>query len=327
MPLIWRGLGIAVPIIFFITGWIVSFWFGEGETTLGNSSFIGWTAMYSGIVILLLGLAMLGAGGGEDGEPKKKHDFFYLPIFVWGLLLGALSLYLLVFTGKAATPDEPVVENQEVVVPAPTTRMVNLYNPTDAILTYIVADENGEGLISRKKVEPNSFQKLELEKGTYLFSAYNEDKKTTLSLPATKEIAADEKKYKMHKDDEGSFYQRILNPMTKENDDYDGAWLILDGETQMIVAEISDVCNAEVTTEDVEGMDWEAAIFETFEGNDLAEPMFKQYKKDHLIKMIEPGDKIPSEKAENEVYYMLIPFDGQGEAADAVKRAVLEARF
>lgn len=326
MPLIWRGLGIVVPIVFFVTGWIVSYWFGEGEATLGNSSYIGWTALYSGIVILLLGLIAL-ASGGEEGEPKKKHDFFYLPVFVWGLLLGALSLYMLVFTGKAATPDDVVEDDTEIVVPVPTTRIVNLYNTSDEDLIYIIADETADGLISKEKVEPNSIKTKELKAGTYIFTAYNADKETTLPSVSSKEDAADEKKYKMFEDEEGKFYQRILNPMTKETDDYDEAWLMLDGKTQLLVVEITDICKPGITKEDIEAINWEDQIFETHAGNGLIEPMYNQFKKDFQIKFVVPSDVIPSEIAADEAYFLLMPYDGEGDIGTAIKEDVIMRRF
>ena len=56
----------------------------------------------------------------------------------------------------------------------------------------------GKGLISRGKVNPNTYKKYELKKGTYMFAAYDANKEKTLSMPATREIAADEKKYTKH---------------------------------------------------------------------------------------------------------------------------------
>ncbi|MBU0487152.1 MAG: hypothetical protein KKA07_08805 [Bacteroidetes bacterium] len=45
MAFIWRGFGLIVPILFFVTAWIVSYLFDKGDTTLGNPDFIGWTAL------------------------------------------------------------------------------------------------------------------------------------------------------------------------------------------------------------------------------------------------------------------------------------------
>jgi len=98
--MIWRGAGIAVPIIFFICGWIVSYWFED--TRLGNPDFMGWTSFYAGIVTLLAGVVILGMGS----EPKKlepgevpvrvRHDFFWIPVLIWGVILLGLSIYLLI---------------------------------------------------------------------------------------------------------------------------------------------------------------------------------------------------------------------------------------
>ena len=52
MVIIYRGLGILVPIVLFIVGWIVSFWYKD--TRIGNPDFMGWTLFYTAIVCLLL---------------------------------------------------------------------------------------------------------------------------------------------------------------------------------------------------------------------------------------------------------------------------------
>jgi hypothetical protein len=329
MPLIWRGLGIVVPIIFFITAWIVSYWYDSGETTLGNSSYIGWTALFAGIVVLLIGLGLMGGSSDEEDGPRKKHDFFYLPVFAWGLLLGALSLYLLVFAGKPATEDATTSDSENSVVEEviPTTRMVNFYNPTSEILTYIVADDVGDGLISREKVEPMSFKSLELKKGTYLFTAFNGAKETTLLLPPDKEIASDTTKYTMHKDDKGPFFQRILNPATKETDDYDAAWLVLNGTQDMLLLNVTAVCNESITKEDIFAINWEDEIQERYDARDLIEPLFKQFKKGMQIKVVEPGQKIPSKIAEDEVYYFLTSDPKTDLISGDLAKAVSDARF
>jgi hypothetical protein len=333
--IIWRGLGILVPIVFVITGLLVSWISGDPDTRLGNPSFLGWTALFSGIVIFLLGLGLAGGGDDKDeqGNPiKKKHDFFWIPVFVWGLVLGLSSIYFLGFAQKGDPASTPVASNDssQVSPPAaevatPSTRVVNFYNPTKDTLTYIVADEKGKGLIDKKKVAPNSYLSAELGKGDYLFSAYK-GKDATLNLPA-EEFAGDESKYVLLKDDKGSFYQRILNPGTPENDDYDEAWLVLDGKTQLLLVNVSTACDPEVTKADVQGAKWAGSIQEEYDPRDLVEPLYKKFLKDEFIKVVGPGQKLPTEIKENEVYYLLVPYAGKGDKNAAIVNAVVAARF
>lgn len=324
-------MGIAVPIVFFITGLIVSWVSGDPDTRIGNPRFIGWTSLFSGIVIFLLGLALLGGGTDEQGNAvKKKHDFFWIPVFVWGLLLGGLSVYLLAFKGKAS-PAETTTSTDSVATPpvvkekTPTTRVVNFFNPTQDTLTYIVADETGDGLIEKKKVAPHSYVSTELSKGDYLFSAFK-GKQATLSLPP-KELAGDASKYVLHEDKQGKFYQRILNPKTREDDDYDEAWLVLDGKTGFLLVNVSTACDPAVTQADVKGANWAGSIQEEHAGNDLVEPLYKKFLKDEFIKVVGPGQPLPTEIAENEVYYLLVPYTGKGDKNAAIIQAVLAARF
>ena len=80
--LIWKGFGIIVPIIFFITGWICSYFFED--TRLGNFAYIGTIMLFSALPVGLIGLGM--SQPDEDGTPAKQHSFFFLPVAWWGLI-------------------------------------------------------------------------------------------------------------------------------------------------------------------------------------------------------------------------------------------------
>ncbi len=88
--LIWNGFGIIVPIIFFIVGWIASYFFDD--LTLGNTSYIATIMLFSALPVGLIGLGM--AQPSEDGTPAKNHSFFFIPVQWWGLLflVGGLVL-------------------------------------------------------------------------------------------------------------------------------------------------------------------------------------------------------------------------------------------
>ncbi len=79
--LIWKGAGIAVPIIFFITGWICSYFFED--TRLGNMSYVGTTMLFSALPVLLIGL---GLSQPDENGVKRSHSFFFLPVALWGVI-------------------------------------------------------------------------------------------------------------------------------------------------------------------------------------------------------------------------------------------------
>jgi hypothetical protein len=91
MVLIWQRSGIAIPIVFFICGWIVSNWFED--TRLGNTSFMGWTLFYTAIVTSVHALVV--AGAKEEGDNGGRHSFFWIPVGFWPFILGGLSWYLI----------------------------------------------------------------------------------------------------------------------------------------------------------------------------------------------------------------------------------------
>jgi hypothetical protein len=329
--LVWRGMGIAVPIIVFLTGLLVSWISGDPDTRIGNPSFMGWTSLFSGIVILLLGLALLGSSEDENGNKvKKKHDFFWIPVFVWGIALALLSIYLLVFQAKGSPATTSAVgsadSTTQVSEKLPTTRTVNFFNPTKDTLGFIIADDTKDGLIESTMVPPLSFASRTLEKGTYMFVGIDNKGGNTLILP-DREFAGDKKKYRMHEDEKGSFYQRIVNPATKQTDDYDEAWISLDGKSDLLVVNVTTACDPEVTESAVKGADWAGSIQEENDARDMMEPMFLKFLPDETITVVAPGEKLPTEVAENEVIYLLVPYAGKGDKNAVIAKAVVAARF
>lgn len=329
MAIVWRGLGIIVPIIFFVVSWIISFFFDGTKTKILEADFLSWTALISGLLIALIGLGLKAQPTEEeekympnaDRKPKSKHDFFFIPVLYWGIGLIGLSIYLF-FSIKTPSTDTSDYETIEIVS-SPSTRIVNFYNPSLDTLIYIVADDSNEGLIERKKVAPGSYNTLELESRSYLFSAFNLDFVTTLSLPA-KKYASDKSKYVRIKDDDGDFYQRKLNAMTTNKDDYDEAWLVLDGTHNLALVDISDICNKHTDIDDIKDIKWSREIYETYDAQDLIEPLYEKSNRNKKVTVLYPGKRIPKRIKEKEKIYILIPFVGDSIEDSLIIESIIE---
>lgn len=319
MVFIWRGIGLAVPIIFFGAAWVVSFWYPDGATKLGNLPYIGWSSLYAGILLLLIGLATFGAKD-ENSEVKKKHDFMFIPIAIWGLIFLSLSLYFLVFSSPAASNNEEA--NKEPIY-MPTTRVVNFYNPTNSSLTYIVANELKGELIVRNTLAPNTFKSEKLNAQTYMFICLDSSNNPTVSFPSEK-YASDTTKYKLFKDDKGSFYQRKLYPETLEDNDYDEAWIVMDGEHHLAVVEVTMVCDSSINKTDINNIDWDKNVVNIHDSKDLMEPLYNKFYSDKSIKVINPNSPLPLTSNKDEVIYCLIPFVGDEITADYIKQHIIK---
>ncbi len=308
MLFIWRGVGILVPIIYFLIAWIVSYWFDGTDTKIINPEFVAWTSLISGIIIFAIGLFTFNihkkTGDFQAKTKVKRAHFFYIPILYWGV--GILLLSITFFTFFS---DDKKSEITEIVIEKPTTRILNLYNPGEDTLTYIIADETEDGLISREIVIPGNYLSIKLEAKSYLFSAFNQEFETTLLLPS-KKYAKDTSKFVLLNDDNGKFYQRILRPATLEEDDYDEAWLVLDGIHNLILVEVTEFCDIDFDHRDIEDFVWLDYIYEIYDAQDLIEPLSNKTFRGKTIKVLAPGDSIPTELLENELVFMLIPYSG-----------------
>lgn len=294
MVFVWRGMGIIVPIIFFLCGTAVHFFIDDSR--LGNPRFMGWSLFYSAIVLILPALAAIG-GKAEDGQPKKKHDFFFIPIFVWVLIFGGLSAWLLIFAGKDAPAEEDSGPKKPVAQ-----RLVRLWNTSDDSISYIIADTSG--LIASEDLEPHIFGKIRLDEGSYLFSASDQAGNITLQLPDEK-YKNDRSRYVLRKDADGPYYERMLKGETPDTTDYDEAWLLVNGSYDMAFIDITSVCKEGLTADEVKASDWTRKLSPVYDGRDLMEPILKAPAGGFVTALL-PGEEAPSSLRKGENVQMLI---------------------
>jgi hypothetical protein len=89
--IIWRGMGIAIPIFAAITAGILALFFDD--TRLGNLGYIGWILVITAIPTVLLALVTL---GGEERGSWARHTLFFVPVALWVPLLAGLGIFCLV---------------------------------------------------------------------------------------------------------------------------------------------------------------------------------------------------------------------------------------
>lgn len=285
MIFIWRGSGITVPIFLFISGWIMSFWFPD--TRLGNYPFIGWSMLWAGILLTLQGAAVWGGGvpDPETGEIplKRGHDFFWIPVLFWGIGLIGLSIWLINKEPKESfysSNYEEVIQNiQDEDENEETTRLVNFYNPfKDSVFIELFDAKTKESIIDAT-IPPLNTRYKEFE-----FNRYD--------------IVIDENKYRI----------TIGKSKNPNSDDYDEVWYVLGGGVDILLVDVTEACDEEVTREDLRGIDWTERITKRYDGDNLIEPsLISTPKKKRIIFGI--GDKLPLEHRKKEIIYALIPIE------------------
>lgn len=285
MVFIWRGFGIVVPIILLISGWITSYWFED--TRLGNSTYLGWTMLWAGIVLILAALAALGGNLDENGEkiPKEKkshNDFFWIPIWVWSLGFIGFGIYFIYkevpkgygnYNAPVTTEDNSyaATQKEEVVIED---RALYLYNcAADSIEIEIVDSKDNE---------------------LYDFYVQNSDYSYV-------EVTPDDYTVKM----DGSPYEIELEPATKRNEDYNDAWMVLCGGVDLVLVEVTEICKEGIDSKEVSGIDWTENVVERFSGDDLIEPQLFS-SNGGGIRVVAPNTYLPQELEKNQKVYVLI---------------------
>ena len=281
IPIIWRGFGLMVPIVFGICAWIVSYWYDD--TTLGNPSYMGWSLFYTSIVLLLPGLALFADKDEEDGR-KRYHDFFFVPILFWSLGLGGLCTYVLLSReAPSGNGNTTVQADEEDVDYEAVFRTVNFVNSSTDSMELVIRTDKGE--VARFFVEPKTWKPRDLKANTYTFTSYDLEGNKIAQL----------------KD------QKITEPEDpKAAKIYHEQWMQMDGgEHNLMLIEVTPVLPQDFTRGDLDSVDWTKQIVDVYKPSTLMTPV---YPKDagYNPKMLVPGDYIPSYTPDGQRVFSLI---------------------
>lgn len=316
MILIYRGLGVLVPIIIFLTGLVVSIWIKD--TRIGNPVFIGWTSFYSAILCLLLGLVTFKPDEETDANgnrrPGKRAHFFYIPIVFWGPILGALSAYLLLWQGKKASADHYAPEK---VATAP---VIHFYNPTGDTLDYLIYTKNG--LSEQRSLEPFSSAKVEAPDKSYVLGALDQTGEATMTLPYYEKYNA--KLYETVNEDGRKVEQRLIRPLTADPSDYEDNWLLLDGGYDLLLVDVTSLYSGTVQKEKVASTDWTKKVKSRHEGTELIELSLKPSSPDGSVYLSPPYTYLPVSNSPGRTIYMVIVLGHEEEASNELLAELVE---
>lgn len=288
--IVWRGSGITVPIFTFLSGYIMSFWYDD--TRMGNYPYLGWTLLWAGILLTLQGAAVWG-GGKPDPDTgqihvKKGHDFFYIPVLFWGLGWIALSLWLV-----NKEPDPVYVSSEpetEAVYTPEDERKVNIYNPYLDSMEVTVSDLRTKEEIITATIPPQYTNYDSFKCGPYYM------KNNTLDVTGKMRVNPG-KRNSMH--------------------EYNELWYVLDGAMDMVLVDVTSVCDSSVTQDEVIGIDWTTKIKEKYNGKQMIEPWVK-YEAKHKPIIIGVGEALPLIHTKREQIYALIPVTNRNKLDEAL---------
>lgn len=297
MIIIYRGLGILVPIVLFIAGWIVSFWFKD--TRIGNPDFMGWTLFYTAIVCLLLGLATFG-GTDRNGNPipKNKHHFFYIPIVFWALIFGGVSAYLLLATGKTSGESS----KQELAV-ADTVPKIHFCNPTADTLDYLIYTK--DGFSEQQTLMPfTTSPAIPIAEKSYVLGALDTKGEATMTLPYYEKY--DATLYEHVQEDGRTVEQRLIRPLSKQTNDYEDNWMLLNGDYDMILVDVTEIYSGTIVSEKIATIDWMKKIRSRHSGSELIELRIVPSSPGGAVYVSPPNTYLPVSNPKDRSVYMIL---------------------
>lgn len=329
MVIIWRGWGIMVFLMFVIVGLITTIWFDGWETKIvGNTEYLSWVLTISGVLLIPIGISTWKGKIVQDiGIPahRKKHDFFWIPIIFWAIFYLGLGIYMMFFVEY--NPNTNSSYNSPVnVITEPTTRVINLYNPSQDTIKIIVQDElRKTKIVYNENIAPNRITPVEFGKGTYMFHSWSpQGEKIAGFMP--EESILDSSKFKLHRDDLGTFYQRILNPSTIDTSDYDEAWLVIDGKTKLALVSINKIVESVIKVENIDKLT-DQDIIKIYSPDDLIDPIIGADQKGINTIVVSPSEDILPRKNKKDNHYALIPFTQDKFTIEIAKDYLRDTKF
>lgn len=294
MVFFWRGWGIIVPVVFFIAIWLVGY--NYDDETIGDSiesGRIAWSFFWGGIANLSLGIIFsltmheVDQSKAEPGEvlpDRRRHDFFWIPVWVWGILMTVLGIYL--FSGKSddgnsSGETEQVVENEDsngknATVIYQGERKVQFYNPTEDTVNVQVLNGDDE-VVLNEDIPPTYMRWQVMDAGVY----------TVRHDLGTEEI-------------------EVIGTDTEDNERYDNAWYVVSGEVDLILLHVNEACKSDINKTELAAIDWIDKVHERYKGGSYLMPELKMSGFNSYT-VYGPGLELPMEFQEDEQVYALIP--------------------
>lgn len=304
-----------VPIVLVIVGWIVSFWFTD--TRIGNPPFMGWTLFYTAIVCFFLGIATF---GGKDGNgnpiPKNRHHFFYIPIVFWALIFGGLSAYLLLAAGKTSGES-----SKEELAVADTIPKIHFYNPTGDTLDYLIYTK--DGLSEQESLAPfTTSEAISLPGKSYVLGALDTKGEATMTLPYYEKY--DASLYERVNEDGRTIEQRLIRPLSKPTNDYEDNWMLLNGDYDMILVDVTEIYSETIKEEKIPTIDWMKKIKSRHTGSELIELSIAPSSPEGSVYVSSPNTYLPVSNPKGRSVYMLITFRNDEEVTNDFIRESVE---
>lgn len=309
--IVWRGSGILVLIYVFLSAWLCSYWF-DGDHTLKNSAYIGWTLFWAAIVVTLHALIIIVSRYGHDEndpEPPKpvmNSHLFFIPVIFWPLILGALSAKM-IFSGSdsdrsdidpaflAQPPEQKILK-----------RTIYFLNPTEDTMYYEISSPGGA--YEYESISPRSYIDKTLDPGKYYINGIDAAGNIVYTFPSGN-ITKDKSRTVIAKShDDENVYHRIIDDGTETEKDCDDIWVVLNGERDMMVIDITSICNDSITKADIENTDWTTRMH-SYKGTDIIEPLYGEDPGKSTYTVLATGDDFPTKKGKNERVFAMFSFE------------------
>lgn len=319
MVFIWKGIGLIVPIGLVGIGLLVSLFFDDKR--LGNTSLLGWSFFCASLLFIIIGGLLTLSTKDEEGNPLpkvsvKRHTFFFIPVLFWGIILFAVSIYLLfIYNPNKTTSFEPLVDFESTELTENENTVVNFYNPTNDTLVYIFVDQYG----TSEEVKLGNYESdYQLASGqedqANLIGAMTLDGLTTQMLQPTDKNNYDKAKFISVDENGKKVLLRKVRYPTPATNDYDEVWVLLSKDYNLALVDVSSLYpDGKFNSDLIKSTNWSDKVTQKHSGSDLIEISVSHPEKEGKIQVIEPNTSFPKEVSNKTKTFFLIDYQDEKE--------------
>lgn len=311
MVIVWKGLGIIVPILTVGIGLLMSLFYDDKR--LGNPDLSGWTFLISAILLIPIGWLIAMPSEEENNATGKKfnfwrHTFFFLPILFWGALFLFLGIYLLfIYTPNPVFKYDPSKANVQT---ENVESSIWFYNPTKDSLEYILIDEKGEETSANLEGYRSAETPTKGEKDQcYLIGGKTLEGEVIMFIQPKDTKNYDKNKYKVVNEKGKNYYYRKIKAPTKATNDVDDIWVLLDEDYKAALIDVTQLyVNGKLSRDLISKGNWIEKVVKKYTGDDIIEVNIVHPEKDGTIDVIKPNTGLPEEITKKTKIYFLLDY-------------------
>jgi hypothetical protein len=212
----------------------------------------------------------------------------FIPVVFWPWIFAGLGIYFV--SGSSSGSDTDYSEEIANLPDGDSNeeQLINFWNPNEDTIQIITYYSTSDKERMDEVIAPNGITYATYDADSYRFEYLNHKKE--INVEAAKKL---------------------------DTNSYNEAWFLLNDVMDLLLVDVSLVCNTDVNRDDIRAISWDKKVKERYDGGTLITPVLDAKGSKTKYTVTYPGRTIPTKIGENEKIFSLIPIYYKTETTDA----------